>query len=141
MEVFYIWLLVAVILGVIEVSTTNLVSIWFVISSLLAMIVSLFIDNILVQITIFVLIGVLLMPLSKKIYNKIKVNNVKTNIDRIIGMKGIVTENIIKDDIGEVKVDGKKWSAYADTNISKGEYIEVLSINSVKLKVKKWEEK
>ena len=141
MEVFYIWLLVAVILGVIEVSTTNLVSIWFVISSLLAMIVSLFIDNILVQITIFVLIGVLLMPLSKKIYNKIKVNNVKTNIDRIIGMKGIATENIIKDDIGEVKVDGKKWSAYADTNISKGEYIEVLSINSVKLKVKKWEEK
>lgn len=141
MEVFYIWLLVAVILGIIEVSTTNLVSIWFVISSLLAMIVSLFVDSILIQIAIFVLVGVLLMPLSKKIYNKIKVSNVKTNIDRIIGMKGIVTENIIKDDIGEVKVDGKKWSAYADTNISKGEYIEVLSINSVKLKVKKWEEK
>ena len=135
MENFYIWLLLAVILGIIEISTTNLVSIWFVISSLFAMVSSLFTDN------IFVLVGVLLMPISKKLYSKIKVNNTKTNIDRIIGMKGIVTEDIIKDDIGEVKVDGKKWSAYADTNISKGENIKVLSINSVKLKVKKWEEK
>ena len=135
MEVFYIWLLVAVILGIIEISTTNLVSIWFVISSLLAMVSSLFTDN------IFVLVGVFLMPISRKLYSKIKMNNSKTNIDRIIGMKGIVTEDIIKDNIGEVKVDGKKWSAYSDTDISKGESIEVLSINSVKLKVKKWEEK
>lgn len=141
MENFYIWLLLAVILGIIEISTTNLVSIWFVISSLLAMVSSLFTDNILIQIAIFVLAGVLLMPISKKLYSKIKVNNTKTNIDRIIGMRGIVTEDIIKDDIGEVKVDGKKWSACADTDISKGENIKVLSINSVKLKVKKWEEK
>ena len=141
MENFYIWLLLAVILGIIEISTTNLVSIWFVISSLFAMVSSLFTDNILIQIAIFVLVGVLLMLISKKLYSKIKVNNTKTNIDRIIGMKGIVTEDIIKDDIGEVKVDGKKWSAYADTNISKGKNIKVLSINSVKLKVKKWEEK
>ena len=103
MEVFYIWLLVAVILGIIEISTTNLVSIWFVISSLLAMVSSLFTDNILIQITIFVLVGVFLMPISRKLYSKIKMNNSKTNIDRIIGMKGIVTEDIIKDNIGEVK--------------------------------------
>ena len=141
MEVFYIWLLVAVILGIIEISTTNLVSIWFVISSLLAMVSSLFTDNILIQIAIFVLVGVLLKPISRKLYSKIKMNNSKTNIDRIIGMKGIVTEDIIKDNIGEVKVDGKKWSAYSDTDISKDESIEVLSINSVKLKVKKLEEK
>ena len=81
------------------------------------------------------------MPISRKLYSKIKMNNSKTNIDRIIGMKGIVSEDIIKDNIGEVKVDGKKWSAYSDTDISKGENIKVLSINSVKLKVKKWEEK
>ena len=141
MENFYIWLLLAVILGIIEISTTNLVSIWFVISSLLAMVSSLFTDNILIQIAIFVLVGVLLMPISRKLYSKIKMNNSKTNIDRIIGMKGIVTEDIIKDNIGEVKVDGKKWSAYADTPIKRGENVTILSINSVKLKVDKWEEK
>lgn len=141
MYLFYTWFAVAVILGIIELITTNLVSIWFVISALLAMISSYFTDNIYIQFGIFVIIGTILMPLSKKIYFKIKKTNVRTNIDRIIGMKGIVTEDITKDNIGEVKVDGKRWSAYATTNISKGEPVKILSINSVKIKVEKWEEK
>lgn len=138
---FYIWLLVAVILGILELLTTNLVSIWFVISSLLAMLVSKFTNSLFIQILVFVLVGVLLVPISKKIYKKIKSDNVKTNLDRIIGMVGVVTEDITKDNIGEVKVDGKKWSAYADMDISKGEKVKILSINSVKIKVERWEEK
>lgn len=138
---FYVWFGLALALGLIEVITTNLVSIWFVISALLSMIVSLFTDNLLIQIGIFVIVGIALIPLSKKIYKKIKVNNASTNFDRIIGMKGIVIKDINKDNIGEVKVDGKVWSAYSDTNISEGEIVKVLSINSVKIKVEKWEEK
>ena len=138
---FYVWFIIAFILGVIEVLTTNLVSIWFVISALLSMIVSIFTDSHLIQIGVFVLVGVALIPISKKIYSKIKVSNTNINFDRIIGMKGIVTEDITKDNIGEVKVDGKCWSAYSDTSIKKGETVKVLSINSVKIKVEKWEEK
>lgn len=138
---FYIWLTIAIILGILELLTTNLVSIWFVISALLSMIVSIFTDSMLVQIGVFVVVGIILIPISKKIYKKIKVNNTSTNFDRIIGMKGIVTEDITKDNIGEIKVDGKHWSAYCDTDIKKGEAVKILSINSVKLKVKKWEEK
>lgn len=135
---FYNWLIVATVLGIFEVLTTSLVSVWFVISAVVTMIVSLFTDNLFIQIGIFAILGVILMPFSKKIYLKMKVDEIKTNFDRIIGMKGIVTENIIDGNIGEVKVDGKKWSAYADTNILKGEYVKILSINSVKLKVEKW---
>ena len=138
---FYVWFIIALVLGILEVLTTNLVSIWFVLSALLSMITALFTDNLLIQIGIFVLVGIVLIPISKKIYNKIKANNISTNFDRIIGMKGIATEDITMDNIGEVKVDGKIWSAYSDTNISKGESVKVLSINSVKIKVEKWEEK
>lgn len=138
---FYVWFIIAFILGLIEVLTTNLVSIWFVISALLSMVVSMFTDSLIIQIGVFVLVGISLIPISKKIYKKIKVGNVSTNFDRIIDMKGIVTKDITKDNIGEVKVDGKFWSAYSDTNIKKGEPVKVLSINSVKIKVEKWEEK
>ncbi len=134
---FYVWLIIAIVLGVVEVVTVNLVSIWFVISSILAMVVSMFTDNLYIQIGVFVIIGILLMPISKKIYNKIKKNNVSTNIDRIIGMKGIVTEDITKDAIGEVKVDGKRWSAYSNDSINKGEVVKVVKINSVKLYVER----
>jgi len=138
---FYVWLIIAIALGILELLTTNLVSIWFVISALLSMVVSMFTDNLWIQFGVFVIFGVALIPISKKIYKKIKVGNISTNFDRIIGMKGIVTEDIAKDNIGEVKVDGKCWSAYSDTNIKKGEPVKVLSINSVKIKVEKWEEK
>lgn len=138
---FYIWLILVIFLGIIEAVTTNLVSIWFVVSGVIVMFVSKFTDNVLIQVGIFVIVGVALMPVSRKMYKKINKNKTKTNIDRIIGMKGIVTEDITKDNIGEVKVDGKRWSAYADTSISKGEVVKILSINSVKIKVEKWEEK
>lgn len=136
----YMWLIIVIILGIFEMLTTNLVSIWFVISGIISMIVSLFCDNLYIEFGIFVILGVLLMPLSKNIYKKIKTDKVKTNADRIVGMKGIVTEDITRDNIGEVKVDGKRWSAYSDTDILKGEIVKVLSINSVKIKVEKWED-
>lgn len=138
---FYVWFIIAVFLGILEALTVNLVSIWFVISALLALITTFITDNIVIQVGVFVLGGVALMPISKRILSKIKFQNTRTNIDRIIGMKGIVTEDITKDNIGEVKVDGKRWSAYSDTDISKGEPVRVLSINSVKIKVEKWKEK
>ena len=138
---FYIWFTIALVLGIIEISTCNLVSIWFVISALVAMLTTFITDSHYIQIAVFVVLGIVLIPISKKIYKRIKSNNEKTNFDRIIGMKGIVTEDITKDNIGEVKVDGKRWSAYSDTNISVGEPVKVLSINSVKIKVEKWKEK
>jgi len=137
---FYVWLAVAIILAIIEMSTINLVSIWFIISSIIAMIVSLFIDNIVIQLAIFVLGGTLLLILTKEAIKKILPEKTKTNIDRIIGMKGIVTEKITKKIPGEVKVDGKFWTATAEENINEDETVEILEINSTKLKVKRMEE-
>lgn len=137
---FYIWLSIAVILAIIEMSTINLVSIWFIISSIAAMLTSLFIDNILLQIAIFVLLGTLLLILTKKITKKILPKKIKTNIDRIIGMQGIVTEKITKKIPGEVKVDGKYWTAISEETINTNETVEILEINSTKLKVKRMEE-
>ena len=137
---FYIWLAIAVVLAIIEMSTVNLVSIWFIISSILAMLISLFTDNIVIQVAIFVLGGTLLLILTKDAIKKILPVKTKTNIDRIIGMKGIVTEKITKKTPGEVKVDGKRWTAVADETINTDETVEILEINSTKLKVKRMEE-
>lgn len=136
----YTWLLIVVLLGVLEIMTTNLVSIWFVISGLLAMVISLFTDSLYIQIGVFVLVGVLLIPMSKRIYKKINTKKVCTNLDRVIGMKGIATSDITKNTIGEVKVGGKLWSSYSSHDIKKDEYVKVLAIDGVKLKVEKWED-
>ena len=137
---FYVWLAIAVVLAIIEMSTVNLVSIWFIISSIIAMITSLFVDNITIQVAIFVLVGTLLLILTKDAIKRILPVKTKTNIDRIIGMKGITTEKITRKTPGEVKVDGKRWTAVADETINEDETVEILEINSTKLKVKRMEE-
>ena len=137
---FYVWLAIAVILAIIEMSTVNLVSIWYIISSIVTMIVSLFIDNVVVQVAIFVLGGTLLLILTKDAIKKILPEKIKTNIDRIVGMEGIVTKKITKKTPGEVKVDGKHWTAIADETIPVDETVKILEINSTKLKVKRMEE-
>ena len=57
-----------------------------------------------------------------------------------IGKIGIVTQEISSLEPGEVKVDGKHWSAIASNKISKNEKVKILSIEGVKLKVEKIKE-
>ena len=55
-------------------------------------------------------------------------------------MNGIVTEKIEKNKNGEVKVDGKSWTAYSNEELEEGTIVKILEINGVKLKVEKVEE-
>ena len=132
----YIWLVIMIFLIVIELITTDLITIWFIAGSLISLISALFIDNFIIEFAIFVISSIIFLITTRPLLEKAKAKgNVKTNIDRIVGMRGIVTEEIKKNSIGEVKVDGKRWSAYADKNIKVGSSVVVLSIDSVKLKV------
>ena len=62
----------------------------------------------------------------------------KTNIDTIIGKKGLVKTAITQYDVGHVKVGYEEWSARADEDIAEGEEVEIVSVNGITLTVKKW---
>ncbi len=136
-----VWLIIVLVLAFIEISTVNLVSIWFIASGLVSLIVSIFYDNFYVQFAIFVVLGIVLLLTTRKFLEKlIKPKEVKTNLDRVVGMEAIVTEDIKKHAIGEVKVDGKKWSAESKENLKVGDEVIVEEINGVKLIVRKKED-
>lgn len=141
MELWVLWLIIIFMLIVAEVSTVNLVSIWFIASGIVSLIVSIFVDNFFIQFAIFVLLGILLLLTTRNFLEKfIKSNeDAKTNLDRIIGNTAVVTEPITKNEIGEVKVDGKRWSAISESKFSVGEEVVVLKIDGVKLIVGKKE--
>ena len=142
MELWLFWLIVVLILSFVEVVTINLVSVWFIASALVSLIISIYYDNFFVQFLVFVVLGIILLITTRPILNKWlkKGGNVRTNLDRVIGMKGIVTEDILKNQIGEVKVDGKRWSAISNGNLEKGTLVTVLKIDGVKLVVNKRED-
>ena len=138
MEQWVVWLIIVILLALIEITTINLTTIWFVASGILALIISLFVDNYLLQFGTFVVAGVILLITTKPFLTKfIKQHKIHTNIDRIIGMTGVVTEKISKNENGEVKVDGKRWTAFADKTIQQGNLVKVLEIKGVKIKVEK----
>lgn len=136
----YFWVSMIILLTIIEVCSINLTTVWFVASALVALIVSMFCDSVFIQVGIFVVLGVLLLITTKPILKKfMNVEKVKTNLDRVIGMKGVVTEKIMPLKFGEVKVDGKKWTAFSDEELNEDDVVKILSIDGVKLKVQKWE--
>ena len=132
------WLAAIFVLTIAEVSTVSLVSVWFIASACVSLLLSFLVDSFMIQFAFFAILGIILMITTRPILNKwIKPRDIKTNLDRVIGMDGIVTEAIKKNQVGEVKVDGKRWSAISKTSIKVDEEVTIEDIDGVKLIVRK----
>ena len=134
MEWEFIWLIIILFLSIIEVVTVNLVVIWFIASALVSLLLALLGVDFSIQFVVFVLLGLVLFLTTRKVLGKLLgKNEEKTNLERIIGMEATVTEKITKHNPGEVKVDGKKWTAVSEKTISEGKIVKILKIDGVKL--------
>jgi inner membrane protein len=67
------------------------------------------------------------------------VKKAKTNVDAIIGQKGIVIQNITPSADGRVKVRNEEWKARANRDVYQGEEVIVTAVNGVTLSVEKTE--
>lgn len=140
MDMWLIWLIVIIFLAVIEIATINLVSVWFIASAIVCLFMSFFVESFYIQFIVFVVLGLILLVLTRPyLVKKLVKKDEKTNLDRIIGMEGLVTDQISKHHVGEIHVDGKKWSAISEEEILAGETVVVMAINGVKLVVRREE--
>ena len=123
-----LWLAAAGILAVIEAFTLGLTSIWFAGGAVCAAIADMLGASPVIQILVFLAVTVVLLavtrPLAKK---RLNARVEKTNIDGIIGTEGIVLETIPEHGSGQVRADGKIWTA-----VSAGGEIAPKSIVTVK---------
>lgn len=139
MDTSLIWLFIVVAAGIFEAVTVDLVSIWFCVGGVAAMILSYLQAPLWLQITAFAIVSSIFIlitrPLAKKI---LRGNIVKTNSDRLIGKHAIVTKPFSEDERGEVKILGEYWSAvtHEKASIHEGEHVEILAIEGVKLVVR-----
>lgn len=134
------WFIAFVILLIIELVTVNLVTIWFAIGAVAAIITTIFTDSILIQSIVFVVVSVISLLITKPLIKKFKKFEVEpTNSDRVIGKVGEVTQRIGRNKYGEVKVYGNTWTASSKQVLKVGERVKVLSIDGVKLIVEREE--
>jgi membrane protein implicated in regulation of membrane protease activity len=136
---FWIWLAVAAIFLIVELSTPSLVFASFVAGALGAAIAALLDASYLWQGAVFAVVSILLIPLTRPFAARItKSSAQKTNIDALVDRPGIVTKMIDPDnDVGQVRVDGQVWQAVAPEIINAGEKIVVTEVRGARLYVTK----
>ena len=128
------WFIAFLVLLVIEFVTINLVTIWFAIGALAAIISTFFTDVILIQLIVFFVVSLLSLIFTRPIIKKFKgFDVIPTNSDMVIGKVGEVIKPIEKDKYGEVKVFGNIWTACSSKPIDVGRKVKVLSIDGVNL--------
>ena len=135
---YIFWLVAMIVLLIVEGMVPGLVSIWFALGALAAMISSFFHAPFWLQLVWFAVVSLAALcitrPLVKKYVNaKIQ----PTNADALIGKECIVTKCI--DNIageGAVKISGQVWTARSaddSVKIEQGQIVRVKEIQGVKL--------
>jgi membrane protein implicated in regulation of membrane protease activity len=134
----WLWLGIFLVALAFEFATADLVSIWFSLGAVPSFILSLFEVNPVIQVLSFILVTTALLLFTRPVVIKyFKVNEIKTNVDSVIGQEGIVTTIIMSNGIGRIKLRSQEWSAIADETIEVGQKIRVLDVEGNKLIVKK----
>lgn len=133
----WVWLAALIVFIIIEASSVMLVSVWFVIGSLVALIATLLGAPLWLQIVLFLTVSVGLLlslrPLLRKFYTPKKI---QTNAPANIGKLAVVTERI--DNLraeGAVKLSGLVWTARSvdGSSVEVGRVVRVVRIEGVKL--------
>ena len=140
MAMWQMWLIASGIFFIVEIFTVGFLIFWFGIGALLAMIVSFFTSNVIIQTSIFIISSTILIFATKPLVKKLtKKDSVPTNVYSIVGKKAIVIEDIDwASGKGQVKTEGEVWSAKTSEkiNIPKGTEVEIEHIDGVKVFVK-----
>ena len=143
-QAWIFWLVLSLIFLAVELGTVALVSIWFVLGSVVALCAALAGMSLTWQIVLMLIvsgIGLIIFLMVKDKLNIGKNSHVPTNLDALIGEEAVVIEKInALDNKGLVRVKGREWRALANLEseeIEVGEIVKILSIQGVKLIVSK----
>ena len=134
-----VWLIIAVAFGIAELMTISLTLVWFSIGALILMVLSTFIESIIIQIILFAAISItLLVTFTKYFVDKDKSFKYNTNLQGIEQKTGVVKEEIPPYSTGIVTLTGEDWTAISEDNekIEVGQLVKVMRIEGVKLVVK-----
>lgn len=142
MEIYYYWLIAAIVLVIAEIATAGFGVICFAIGALGAAVASYFDLSFTWQLGIFAIVSMLafifVRPFVLRLLDK-RTKEFKTNADALIGRKAVVSETIdAAAHTGRVAVDGDDWKAVSEDGgvIEKGSEVTIVGRDSLIVTVK-----
>lgn len=141
-----VWLVLIFVFLIVEACTVGLMSVWFALGSFCAFVVSVFCEDLWVQIAVFILVSIITLIVyiiwMKKFKKEIEIQGIRTQVGGLIGKECLVIEALDKlHGTGRVKVDGTDWKAECkdDTVIPVGVVVRIVSSKGVTLHVERKE--
>jgi membrane protein implicated in regulation of membrane protease activity len=131
----WIWVALTVIFAIIEAFTLGLTTIWFALAAFIMVFLSFLPIPLVFQLMIFLALSAVFLFYTRPItIKKFKTGKVKTNVDSLAGKSALVIKKIGEFDRGEIKLEGKIWSACSHDGsvINEGTKCEVVRIEGVK---------
>lgn len=132
----YFWLIALILFAVVEACTAGLVSIWFAVGALFALIAAALHAAPWLQITVFLVASIISLILTRRAVSSRLLKTTPTNTDMLIGEVGVCEEEINNlKELGSVRIKGKVWSARSKNGdiIPADSVVRVLEIQGVKL--------
>ena len=134
-----VWLLLLVVFLAAEAATVSMVSLWFAVSALVALLVALLGGPGWLQGTLFLVISAVLLALLRPLVKRYVTPRITaTNVDSVIGSTGLVTTAIDNvSAVGQVKLGAMEWTARSTSGqpIPVGTLVKVDKIEGVKVYV------
>lgn len=129
------WLAAAVVFFVVEAGISGLISLWFGIAAIITMLCSPFINNVIYEFYLFIVLSAVIFLLTKNM-SKAWRERKKDTLDRITGSIVKVRGMNEREDY-DIYLDGKNWIGKCDESLEVGEEVEVIGIEGIKLILKK----
>ena len=140
-----IWIVLLVLFLILEAATVQLVSAWFALGALCALLANLCGVGVIWQIVLFLIVSAICLIATRPLVKKMTATKIqKTNADRCIGAEAVVLEEINNlKSTGLVKAMGNTWTARAEDGsvIPKDAVVIVRKMDGVKLIVSQQSEK
>ena len=141
-EIWHIWLIVSIVFFILEIVLPSFVVFNFGVGALFATLVAGLGGSVQWQLFVFsiaTLISFFLIRPALKRWAYRRSDKVETNMNALVGRKGIVSEKIDQqNNTGRILVDGDDWKAVsADGSvIEKNKQVEIIKVNSIVMEVK-----
>ncbi len=132
------WIVMIVALLIIEGLTVNLVTLWFAIAAVPALILAAFEVSLIIQLVVFGIISLSLLIYTKPFVKKMQNGKtIKTNYENLINQKAVALEDFGMMKNGYVKINGVEWLATSENSICKDDIVTIKNVSGAKLRVEK----
>lgn len=125
-----VWCAVFVLALIIELLTEQLVSVWFVVAAIPAIILSaISAVPFWVSIIVFFAVSAISLWISLSFFaDKLRKPAIALNVDKLIGEKFTLLKSISSDSAGEIKINDIYWRCESEESLAKDTLVQVVEV-------------